>query len=399
MPRSPSCPAVPGPVETGLSTAGRASAQTLPDPLRLGHQRGHGDFRNRGSGPGRAGRCQLMIETLETGLARLWDDTVRVRSIRGEALGKSTSFALHRLDAHLDSGDVLPVIFKDLNPLRQHQNARRIRRLELGRSRREMWMYHEVLPGLALGTPRLYGCRWEPRDGNLWLFLEDVGRHRLDGQRLAEGAKAVGFAGRLALFEQAAAWAGRFHAATAGMPGDDRLLRYDKEHYERLASRLETCLQRIPQEHQPLVGQALARHGRLAELVGDLPHGLVHGEFFGKNVLLRRDRTAGTIAVVDWETAATGPQYVDLVSISAGRWTRSQRMAMRRAYFDARYSPGAPGADWSQFNEEADVVALLQAVSWLAYWVESDFDDAKYTRHVSRWLRELGATMGEGGPA
>jgi hypothetical protein len=363
------------------------------------HNDDAGGSRNLGSESERASRCQLMIETLENGLSRLWDDTVRIRSIRGEALGKSTSFALHRIDAYLDSGDVLPVIFKDLNPLRQLQNAKRIRRLELGRSRREMWMYREVLPGLALGTPELYGCRWEPRHGNLWLFLEDAGRHRLDGQHLAGGTEAAVFARRLALFEQAAAWAGRFHAATAGMPGDDRLLRYDKEHYGRRARQLEACLQRIPAEHRPLVERALARHGRLAELVGELPHGMIHGEFFGKNVLLRRDRTADTIAVIDWETAATGPQYVDLVSISAGRWTRSQRMAMRRAYFDARHSPGALGADWRHFNEEADAVALLQAVSWLAYWVESDIDDTKYARHVSRWLRELRATMGKDIPA
>jgi aminoglycoside phosphotransferase (APT) family kinase protein len=250
-----------------------------------------------------------------------------------------------------------------------------------------MWMYRDVLPGLALGTPRLYGCRWEPRLGNVWIFLEDVGPHRL------------GHRADLALFEQAAAWAGRFHAATAGMPGDDRLLPCDKEHYERRARQLAACLQRIASEHRPLVERALARHGRLAERVGDLPHGMIHGEFFGTNVLLRSDGSADAIAVIDWETASTGPQYVDLVSISAGRWTRSERMAMRRAYFAARHSPGALGADWRRFNEEADAVALLQAVSWLAYWVDSDTNDTKHTRYVSRWLRELRITMGEDGPA
>src|SRR6266496_3009601 len=310
-----------------------------------------------GSGSGRVGRGQLMIETLEQGLSHLSGDRVRVRSIRAKELGKSTSFAIHRLDVQLESGDVLPVVFKDLNPLRQLQNAKHIRRLELGRSRREIWMYRHVLPGLALGTPRLYGYRWEPKRGNLWLFIEDAGPHRL-GHRLD-----------LALFEQAAAWVGRFHAATTGTSDDERLLRYERDHYERRGRQQEACLERIADGNRPLVERALARHGTLVQLVDGLPHGMIHGEFFGKNVLVRRDRATDAIAVIDWETAATGPQYVDLVSISAGRWTRSQRMAMRRAYFDARYSPGA---DWRHFNEEADIVAILQAVSWLGYWVGSD---------------------------
>jgi hypothetical protein len=324
-----------------------------------------------------------MIETLEEGLSHLSGHRVRVRSIRAKELGKSTSFAIHRVDVQLESGDVLPVVFKDLNPLRQHQNAKHIRRLELGRSRREIWMYRHVLPGLALGTPRLYGYRWEPKRGNLWLFVEDVGPHRL-GHRLD-----------LALYEQAAAWAGRFHAATTGTSSDERLLRYDRTHYERQGRDLEACLERIAEENRPLVERALARHGTLVQLVDGLPHGMIHGELFGKNVLVRRHRTTDTIAVIDWETAATGPQYVDLVSISAGRWTRSQRMAMRRAYFDARHSPVAVGVDWGRFNEEVDIVAILQAVSWLGFWADSDTNDPKYASHVSRWMRELRTTMGE----
>jgi hypothetical protein len=324
-----------------------------------------------------------MVETLEEGLSLLSGDRVQVRSLRAKELAKSGSFAIHRLDVQLQSGGVLPVVFKDLNPLRQVDNAKHIRRLELNRSRREIWMYRHVLPGLALGTPRLYGYRWEPKRGNLWLLVEDCGPHRL-GHRLD-----------LALYEQAAAWVARFHAATAGTSGDGRLLRYDRAHYERRSRHLEACLERIAEQHRPLVERALARHATLVQLVDGLPHGMIHGEFFGKNVLVRRDRTTDAIAVIDWETTATGPQYVDLVSISAGRWTRSQRMAMRRAYFDARHAPATVGVDWRRFNEEVDVVAILQAVSWLGFWVDSDPSDTRYAAHVSRWMRELRTTMGE----
>lgn len=345
-----------------------------------------------GSGLGRASREQLVIETLEEGLSQLSGHRTRVRPIRATEIDKSTSFAIHRVDVQLESGDVLPVVFKDLNPLRQFPNARHVRRLELGRSRREMWMYRDVLPGLGLGTPRLYGYRWEPRQGNLWLFLEDVGPQHITAARVAGGTAC------LALFERAAAWAARFHAATAEMSSDERLLRCDRAHYERRGRQLEAYLDRIATEDRPLVMRTLDRYATLVQLVGDLPHGMIHGEYFSKNVLVRREQAADAIAVIDWETAATGPQYVDLVSISAGNWTRDERMAMRRAYFDARHSPLAVGADWRRFNEEVDIVAILQAVNWLSFWL-GNTSHTRYTSHASRWMRELRTTMSGDVPA
>jgi hypothetical protein len=74
-------------------------------------------------------RAPAMIETLEAGLSQLSGSPVRVRSIRAEPHRKSASFAVHRLAVQLESGDLLAVVFKDLNPLRQLQNARRVRRL------------------------------------------------------------------------------------------------------------------------------------------------------------------------------------------------------------------------------------------------------------------------------
>jgi aminoglycoside phosphotransferase (APT) family kinase protein len=242
-------------------------------------------------------------------------------------------------------------------------------------------MYRDVLPGLALGTPRLYGYRWEPGRGELWLFIEDVGPHRLAHR------------GELALFERAAAWLGRFHSATTGAPSDERLLRHDRAHFWSRGRDLEACLKRIAVSDRPLVERALARHDSLVQLVDGLPHGMIHGEFFGKNVLLRNDQSNHAVAVIDWETAATGPRYVDLASISAGRWTPSQRMAMRRAYFAARYAAASACPDWRRFNQEVDIVAFLQAVSWLGFWVGSDPEDPRYASHVAAWLRELRTTM------
>jgi hypothetical protein len=328
---------------------------------------------------GRPPRGELTIDALEESLSRTSGDRVHVRSIREKEFGKSSSFAIRRIDVHLASGDVLPMVLKDLNPLRQLDHAKHIRRLELTRSRREVWMYRHILPGLALGTPRLYGYRWEPEQGNLWLLLEDMGPHRLRHRS------------DLALYERAAAWAGRFHQVTAGMPSDELLLSLDRPHYQQRCAHMEAMLDRVTAQDRPLVERALARCEEYTDLVEGLPRGMLHGEFFGNNVLVRAD-PAKTLAVIDWETAAIGPQYADLASITAGRWTTSERQAMRRAYFEARRSPAT---DWDRFNQQVDMVATLQAVNWLAFWLGSDPEHPKYARRVARWVGELGVVLGQ----
>lgn len=330
-----------------------------------------------------ADRGQLMIETLEEGLSRLSGERLRVRSLCDKGFTRGTSFAIQRLDVELDSADVLPVTFKDLNPLRQLPAAKDVRRLELGRSRREIWMYQDVLPRLGLGTPQLYGHRWEPERGHLWLFMEDVGRHRL-GHRLD-----------LDWYERAAAWTATFHRATANHRSDPRLLRVNAALYEARGRHLASMLDRIADGNLPLVKGVLDRYAELVRLAESLPRGMIHGEFFGTNVLIRPDRAVERIAVIDWETAAIGPQYVDLASITAGRWTKTQRTAMRRAYFTARFPAATGDEDWRRFNREVDVVATLEAVRWLDYWVGSDPGRANYVSRVSRWLRELRLYAGE----
>jgi aminoglycoside/choline kinase family phosphotransferase len=249
-------------------------------------------------------------------------------------------------------------------------------------------MYRNVLRGLGLGTPQLYGYRWDPKRGNLWLFIEDVGPRRLC------------YSLDLGCYEQAAAWAARFHASTAGWPSDPRLLRLDRAHYERVGQHLRAAYRnRIPERELPFVDRALATYDEVLQRVDDLPQGMIHGELFCKNILVRPARATDAIAVIDWETTAIGPQYVDLVSITAGRWTTSQRVAMRRAYFGALHSSTdrAPtdDADWNRFNQEVDVVAVLQAVRWLGFWVSGEPMEAKYAKRVARWIRELRLALGE----
>jgi aminoglycoside phosphotransferase (APT) family kinase protein len=108
---------------------------------------------------------------------------------------------------------------------------------------------------------------------------------------------------------------------------------------------------------------------------------MIHGEFFGKNVVIRPAPAVETIAVIDWETAAVGPQVLDLVSMTAGRWTAEQRTTMRRAYFESAAAAGTMPT-WDTFITIVDAAAAVNALAWLGWW--SDGDDA----HITRWTRE-----------
>jgi hypothetical protein len=314
---------------------------------------------------------EAMIAALEAGLCGQRQPVV-IQELKRENLGGSSSFATERLLVRLGDGRNLEIFFKDLNPARQLPEAKEIREPGLGPSRREYWMYTEVLDRGRHGTPELYASRWTESDGRLWLFLEFAGPKRLS--RL----------GDFALWVDAARWAGAFHAATRDIDSCARRLlgRFDTPRYTESARRLEESLGRFVEEDRATLRVALDLLDAACERASSLPRCLLHGEYFGKNVMIRPD-SEQHIAVVDWETAAVGPGAVDLVSIAAGRWTRDQRQEMYRAYYDAYRSTVTDCPPWSAFKVETEDVALCQAILWLAYW--SRGDDA----HVNRWMREL----------
>lgn len=324
------------------------------------------------TGRGDASRAALMKETLAEGLSELRGRTVRIHELRCEAFDGSSSFAAERLHVKADD-EWLEVFFKDLNPMHQLADAKLIRQPELERSRRELHVYRSILRGGRLGTPLLYGSRWEPQCGRLWLFLEYAGPKRLS--RL----------GDLGLWIEASRWAGRFHVASREFPRDavDVLPQHDPETYSRCASELHDRLGRFSMEHRRTLESALLRYEDEIPSLRELPHGLIHNEFFGKNVIIRNEESSGRISVIDWETARIGAHYLDLTSISAGRWTGEQRAAMWRAYADQVERDSGESIDWRDFCNAMRAVALYQSLSWLNWW--SSGDDV----HINRWMKEL----------
>jgi hypothetical protein len=321
-----------------------------------------------------------MARCLEQGLGKIRGERICLQELKREPFRGSSSFATEHLTALLDDGESIEIFFKDLNPANQLDEARIIREQGgLERSQRELSMYQHVLTPLKMGTPKLYSYRWEPSEDIYWIFLEHAGPKRLS--RL----------GDFDLWVEATRWVAKLHAVDYRRLDDvvAQLPLYDADHFQLCVHQVKRNFSRFNEEQQSVVSQALERYYGILDYLNNLPKCLIHGEYFGKNVMVRPVRTDGAIAVIDWETAALGPRCVDLVSITAGRWTPEQRREMKQAYAESYESETGLPVDLVELNREMANVALYRALWWVGYW--SQGDDA----HIERWIRELTKVMAQ----
>jgi thiamine kinase-like enzyme len=311
---------------------------------------------------------------LERALSPSREKPIRIRALHREVCEHISSFHAEHLRVSLDSGESIPVFFKDLNPEHQLDTAQKVRAGDLGASNQELCVYRQILSRVDLGTPQLYAVRWEPDSGMYWIFLEDVGTSRLRDSR------------NYLRWVPAARWVARFHAFTREMPSSQTsfLPVWDVAHYERCAERVRGTLGELSASDRTLVNDALEYYVRRIDWFAALPKTVIHGQFFGKNIMLRRGRGERTLAVIDWETAALGPGGFDLVSVSSGRWTGEQRQAMWRAYFDEYQACTGLSLTWESFCREIRELEIYQALEWLGWW-----RNRNVSHNFGRWIKEL----------
>jgi Ser/Thr protein kinase RdoA (MazF antagonist) len=235
-------------------------------------------------------------------------------------------------------------------------------------------MYREILARRPFKTPELYAFRWDPPGDRFWLFLEDVGDARLS--HVAD----------FDLWVAAACWAARFHAATRHLPAaqTDYLVRLDQCQDQSWAECVQRKLPDLRTADRPLIQRALDHYRGLLHRIRALPQCIVHGEFFPRNIVVRRGRPDQPLAVIDWESAALGPSYLDLVSLTTGRWKTDQRRAMWRAYFEQYQADTGLSLDWEGFCRDLREVTLYHTVKWLG-----SRPDWNFRRGIAGWVREL----------
>ncbi len=317
---------------------------------------------------------RLMVGTLQEGLSQLRGRALRIVELMREPLTEPSSFHCERLRVLLEGGEWLPVFFKDLNPQHQAEEVRRIRRADISLSRRELLMYRSILSRERLGTPQLYAFRWEPSRAILWLFLEDAGPLTLD--------KCADFG----YWIEAAKWVARFHAAVRHLPTSriGFLPQFDREHYWDCVKRVQSAMTALGAEDRRLVYQALEDYIPLIEWLSGLPRNLIHGELFRQNIVVRTGSPDRLIAVIDWESAAIGPNGLDLISLTTGMWSTEQRRVLWRTYFEQYQAATGLQLDWDSFGRELGGIALYHALSWIARWPGKNF-----AKQLQGWIAEL----------
>lgn len=320
-------------------------------------------------------RSEDLRPVLEAALSARLGRAVSVREVQRKPLSRASRFASERIGAVLQDGSTLLLFFKDLF---HSARGRRASTSRLERGSREWLVYRRVLEGRPFDTPHLHGSLWDPEHARCCLFLEWV-----PGQTLSQAAG-------LDLWSAAARWAARFHvrsqeiplAELACVPRDDQL------GYGVRADLLRARLPDADPADRQLIEESLSVYEGMSEHLARLPQSLVHGELFPANIIVRRE-VAGSrsspIAVIDWETAAIGPSYADIVSLTTGHAPEAQE-AMLSTYFHEYRAAGGGRLEWQRFRQDIGAVRFVHAMKWLSWFARPG---APRRRRRLRWMDEL----------
>lgn len=242
---------------------------------------------------------------------------------------------------------------------------------------REPAAYRSLLPQAPAGPPQFFGAVVE--GDRRWLFFEWV-----EGRELFQ-------VGERALWEEAARWLARFHAATAPqldwLRREAWLIEHDSAFYRRWIERAEKFARQRDDRSAAAVAWLRERHDQVVEALLALPRTAIHGEFYAANVLVGTASDFGhtplgqesdtRVAPVDWELAAAGPGLTDLAALVSG-WPAADREALVAAY---AAEPGIPPF----IVRDLDFARLQVAIQWLG-WAPPEWQPPEEQRHD--WLAE-----------
>jgi phosphotransferase family enzyme len=217
----------------------------------------------------------------------------------------------------------------------------------------EAEVYRRLLQLYPHSRPRFFGAHTDPETGETWLVLEYLDRFirvcDMSIRRLTRQPTAMA---------QAARWLGRFHAAHQILPGNGSfpfLIHYDAQYFLGWASRTLAFAKSLRHRFPWL--EVICRSKQWTGPLLSAPPVIIHGEFYTKNLLFRRQK----IHVVDWESAAVSAGEIDLAALTEGGWPVSFVSRCERAYQHARWPEGTP----SHFRPTLEAAKIYLHFRWL----------------------------------
>jgi ATP-binding cassette subfamily B protein len=232
-------------------------------------------------------------------------------------------------------------------------------------ARIERAVYEKILPGLSVPSLRYYGFLEDANAEFCWSFLEE-----------ADGAKYSRLLG--ADREEVARWLGLLHVSAAeagvraGLPdtGPSRyreLLRASREAIPRYLGNPVLSADDVEFLENVLMGliDMESRWSDIEKLCAGAPATLVHGDFNGKNLRLRRSNGRTTVLVFDWEDAGWGVPAVDLAQQAAPSGNLSANPDIPTYWSTVRESwPDATTATLERLASCGTIFRALAALYW-----------------------------------
>jgi aminoglycoside phosphotransferase (APT) family kinase protein len=280
-----------------------------------------------------------------------------------------TSFPIEELRVELEGRGEVRIGCKRLDRAELDPEAQLAKPEFLDDPGREPAVYRALLPQAPPGAPEFFGAALE--GDRHWLFVEWV-----EGRELFQ-------VGERKLWEDAARWLARLHAALAldldRHREEARLIEHDADFYRGWIERAGRFARGRGDASAATVAWLCERHDQVVEALLAQPRTVLHGEFYASNVLVATpNRDAGLrVAPVDWELAAVGPGLTDLAALVSG-WPPADRAALVAAYGS---EPGVPAFT----ARDLDFARLQVAIQWLG-WAPSAWQPPEEKRHD--WLGE-----------
>jgi Phosphotransferase enzyme family len=321
-----------------------------------------------------------LQRALEVALSRHSGRQRRITRLERRASIYSTSFAIEKLEARLEDGTRVRLLYKDLSRHSMLENARQIKPTFLYDPLREIETYRTILAFLRLGTATCYGAIVDPRAERFGLFLEKV-----PGQELYQ-------VGDFATWQRVAGWLAGLHARFAKEPErlahSAPLIRYDAVFYRLWAERARASLGReglrLSSGMRRSMEELIRNYDTVVKRLAALPVTFIHGEFYASNVLVHEEVEGLRVCPIDWEMAAVGPGLIDLAALTAGGWTKEEKKELALAYHAKMAPRDVWWADRQEFLTALDYCRLHLAVQWLGWspgW-------SPPPEHAQDWLGE-----------
>ena len=211
----------------------------------------------------------------------------------------------------------------------------------------EVEVYRQVLATLDTTTAKFYGAYTAAAPDKIWLILE-----YLEDYEQLKNAPQPG-----AMIETVR-WLGRFHAATEELlsKGAIPFLKiYDVAYYREWAKRtLEFAASQ--RRSFPWLPPLCRKWEELAEALLLPPASIIHGDFYGSNILMSSD----VPFVVDWESAAAAVGEIDLAFHTEG-WPEEIVKLCEAEYQKTRWPENPP----PEFSRRLQAGRLYQHFRWL----------------------------------